>query len=166
MSDFETQLSNRSVFIMSNRSVSISVNRRGREMQGDNVYQTPSCHTISRLWLKGPMRYTGYSTTPTNVFYRKNLLAPLIVLCARSCAKSCALGLVRMSCAYVLCGFKNDCEPQTSCARCCADVVRVLCVVFGGDCGFGTFFRVVLCASCAGVLGGRSRHLGRPTHFT
>ena len=62
------------------------------------------------------------------------------------CARSCALGLVRMSCAYVLCGFQNVCEPQTSCARCCADVVRVLCVVFGGDCGFGTFFRVVLCA--------------------
>ena len=76
----------------------------------------------------------------------KYLLMPLIVLCARSCAKSCALGLVRMSCAHVLCGFQNVCEPQTSCARCCADVVRVLCVVFGGDCGFGTFFRVVLCA--------------------
>ena len=39
-----------------------------------------------------------------------------------------------------------------SCARCCADVVRVLCVVFGGDCGFGTFFRVVLCALVLGSL--------------
>ena len=59
------------------------------------------------------------------------------VLCEVLCARSCA---------HVLCGFQNVCEPQTSCARCCADVVRVLCVVFGGDCGFGTFFRVVLCA--------------------
>ena len=80
------------------------------------------------------------------VFYRKNPFTPSIVLCVRSCAKSCALGLVRMCCAHILCGFQFFCVPQTSCARCCADVVRVLCVVFGGDCGFGTFFRVVLCA--------------------
>ena len=75
------------------------------------------------------------------------------VLCARSCA-------------HVLCGFQNVCEPQTSSARCCADVVRVLCVVFGGDCGFGTFFRVVLCALALVSWAGRSRHLGHPTHFT
>ena len=93
------------------------------------------------------------------VFYRKNPLTPLIVLCARSCAKSCALGLVRTSCAHVLCGFQNVCEPQTSCARCCADVVRVLCVVFGGDwLWVRDIFSGGLVRSCAGVLGGTIPH--------
>ena len=84
--------------------------------------------------------------------------ASLVVLCARSCAESCALGLVRTSCAYVLCGFQNVCEPQTSCARCCADVVRVLCVVFGGDCGLGSF----LGWSCALLFWGLGRTIPPP----
>ena len=78
----------------------------------------------------------------TGVLYcteKQMSFTPLIVLCARSCAKSCAIGLVCPPCADSKMKQKV-CEPQTSSARCCADVVCVLCVVFGGDSRFGAFF--------------------------
>ena len=61
---------------------------------------------FSSLILQGPLSQSqshpniSISSQSNTVCYRKtNPLMPLLVLCARSCAKSCALGPVRTSCA-------------------------------------------------------------------
>ena len=81
-------------------------------------------------------------------------LTPLLVLCTRSCAKSCALGFVYTSCAHVLCRFQK-----------CLRASNVLCAVLCGCCArlvrsvrrsvwVWDIFSSCLARSCAGVLGG------------
>ena len=75
-----------------------------------------------------------------------------VVLCARSCALSCALGLVRTSCVQCCADFK-----MFAILKCLVrGVMRMLCTSCAGysteSVGLGCFFSNLV-RSCAGALG-------------